>query len=78
MEEKRKRGRPPGRGKKPKGLSPEVKESAFVQEIKEKGFSETPNKGILAIDAAKFDPQPDNWFSMSRTEKLRWLTEHKK
>lgn len=108
-EEKRKRGRPKGSGKKgipekiidPDEIQRKIKEvkekfkgmprllgktkkavvdekqQEFNKDLKEKGFAETPNKKILVTDANKFDPLPDNYFSMSRTDKLKWLTEHR-
>jgi hypothetical protein len=71
-EEKRKRGRPPGSGKKKEVVLAEP--TQFDKDFKEKGFGITPNKGILAVNGDKFKPLPDNWYSLSKTDKLQWLT----
>lgn len=52
----------------------EIKREAFEKELREKGVTTTPNKGILAVNADKFMPLPDNWFSLSKVQKLEWLT----
>ena len=75
MTEKKKRGRPPGSGKN-KLVVPPKPETEFDADFKEKGWGVTPNKGILAVNADKFEPMPDNWLSMSRVDQLKWLTAH--
>ena len=70
-EEKKKRGRPK------KSVAPS-EETPFDKDFHEKGYGITPNKGILAVNADKFDPMPGDWFSMSKIAKLQWLTEHRK
>jgi hypothetical protein len=78
-EEKRKRGRPPGTGKKKEVVgpfNPDNLQKEFNEVFEEKGYGVTPNKGILAVNADKFEPMPDNWFSLSKIDKLQWLAAH--
>ena len=76
MTENKKRGRPPGSGKKKLVAPPQGPSTQFDADFKEKGWGVTPNRGILAVNADKFDPMPDNWLSMSRVDQLKWLTAH--
>lgn len=50
----------------------------WSNEFKEKGFATTPNKGILTVDADKFKPLPDDWFSLGKVAKLQWLTANRR
>lgn len=68
--------RPKGSKNKPKEVVVDEPQREFEKEFREKGFGETPNKKIFVTDADKFEPLPDNYFSMSKTEKLEWLTAH--
>jgi hypothetical protein len=70
------RGRPKGSTNKKKEPDPAYTE--FNKEFAEKGYATTPNKGILAVNGDKFETFPDNWFSLSKLDKLAWLTEHRK
>lgn len=74
MEPKKKRGRPP----KQKNNWSDSQQKEFDTDFKEKGYATTPNKGILAVNADQFEEFPDNWFSLSKVDKLAWLTAHKK
>jgi len=73
---KRKRGRPPGSGKK----KPIIYQDGVVSELPD-GIEELePAKDRpagLAIDIEKFEtPFPKDFFEMSKIDKLQWLTAH--
>lgn len=76
MTEKKKRGRPRKVDSTPAPKDPAHEE--WATEFKEKGFATTPNKGILTVDADKFKPLPDDWFSLGKVAKLQWLTANRK
>jgi hypothetical protein len=70
-------GQWPAPKKKFDGISRmEKQRKEFEKELREKGVAVTPNKGILAVNADKFEPMPDNWFSLSKIDKLQWLAAH--
>lgn len=86
-EEKRKRGRPkkvkPDEGNAPKiqTFAPIYPSDTPVNDPVSlslpEGVTEISGKGRpdgLAINADKFKPLPDNWFSLSKVDKLQWLT----
>ena len=83
MTEKRKRGRPPGSGRKKEVISPLNPDEVALS-----------NKGVMVVkdpilaaslarapqcESAKDETSfPANWDSLSKITKLQWLTEHRK
>jgi hypothetical protein len=68
-------GRIKGSKNKPKTLTEhhiDDSKSGDRNELME-GVTQLSNGG-MAIQADKFKPLPDNWFSLSKVQKLEWLT----
>lgn len=86
-EEKKKRGRPPGSGKKKsegdymphsplEPLAEFVEDMAMVQKkiAQLKGEIPNPKGKPIDINAIPETPFPDNWSAMGKVEKLKFLT----
>jgi hypothetical protein len=77
MTEHKKRGRPPGSGKKKEVLASKVdfKPTTTAAYDGEKLTDLTIDEPVMVIPAKYF---PSNWNEMGKVDKLKWLTEHRK
>lgn len=50
----------------------------WSKDFSENGYATTPNKGIFTVDADKFNPLPENWYSLSKSDAIKWLEANRK
>jgi hypothetical protein len=74
--EKKKRGRPPGSGKK--DFKPTKMAIGIDTFAKENIINTLPEVTVFEKKVGDMIPFPSNWNEMGKVDRLKWLTEHRK